>query len=334
MSTVCVTLTIFSWTANKWIPQGVISRLEACWPDATLTVTNKHRHNAAAEDTDMDVRLLSSPLLYSLAYVFSDRDKPAVGISISEFTKLKDIVLRSPRLRVLYLKTSYKPMTDLGSYCSEVLIVRWNCDKPHPLNLDLQRSDPMPPLHESMVSDYPPDDHSREHREVWSHYMDWNQLHRHNTSNRCPRNFFEQLYGRVTNLKSLRMGLRVVRFGLEPMELTTETSALFRGFIESIDGLQELCITNYDNDISFLLPAIQSHRGTLQRFALNRQPNTDRYWNDHAPPKLMKEQLEILHRDFPKLTHLSIDLALEDGKWVNSLYSAPPPSINNAQICN
>ncbi len=205
ISSICVILTISRWNATTWIPENVISRLESSWPDAKLFVTNNRRHKAAARDKNMDVRLLSSPLLYSLDYEVYYRQQLGEVMFFSEFTKLKGIVLGSPHLRILYLKTRPEPSMRWGYDLGEVPTVRWDCDEPRPLNLNLQPSDLMPPLHELMVSNHPPYFLTREHCRVWSHCMDWSQLRSLDLSKRCPHNFLEQLCGRVTNLKSLCM---------------------------------------------------------------------------------------------------------------------------------
>jgi hypothetical protein len=83
------------------MPESVISKLEDLWPDVKLSVTN-NRKRGKHSDRPMDVRLLSSPLLYSLDYSIFQCMTSANELC-SESRQLKDILVQSPNLQVLSL---------------------------------------------------------------------------------------------------------------------------------------------------------------------------------------------------------------------------------------
>jgi len=94
----------FSCNACEPVPEAVISKLEASWLDTRLRVTNTRRKILVFDEPNTDTRLLPSLLLYSLTYnifyfTVGKREMPA-----SEMPKLKEVILRSPRLRVLHLR--------------------------------------------------------------------------------------------------------------------------------------------------------------------------------------------------------------------------------------
>jgi hypothetical protein len=294
-----------------WIPEDIITKLEDQWPDARLSVTNHRRLDAVDEDRDVDTRLLSSPLLYSLRftiYYFGDR---------SEFQKLKDILLKSTRLRVLHLKI-----------CEGLQIHSSGYGPPQELNLALLPSDRLAPLHELMVSDWPPYYFSPGHCEIWSECMDWTELKSLDLGSGCPGDFFNRFLGRVPNLKSLRLGFDDVNPW--PYELLPcgEPDSV-RGFIESIDDLHELFITNQIEDPEVLFPAIVKHRGSLQTLGFHTPPDTSYYKRD-APGVWTTEQLTQLREQFTKLSRLEIDLDLEDSKLVREIL----PSAISIKTCN
>ncbi|KAH0566254.1 hypothetical protein GP486_000352 [Trichoglossum hirsutum] len=300
-------LNAFSWNAAKWIPEDVITKLEDQWPDARLSVTNHRRLDAADEDMNIDIRLLSSPLLHSLRFTIHYLGIGTDNGTLSELPKLKEILLKSSRLKVLHLKLCQ----GIPTYPNDYRRFKIDISKaPQWLYLPLLPSDRLTPLHELMLSDWPPYYLSRQHCEIWRECMDWSQLRCLDLGAGCPGNFFEALLGRVPNLKSLRMGFDTTSrpYG----RLTCVDPTFVQGFIESIDSLHELFITNQVRDPGILFPAIVKHHESLQTLAFHTPPDTS--FRHSGPGVWTTEQLTQLREQFTKLSRLEIDLSLADSK--------------------
>lgn len=137
-------------------------------------------------------------------------------MSASEMLKLKEVILRSPRRRVLHLRF-YRRAT---IYSDNSVLVCWTSfvNHSHPyrvdlltdkanlnfLNLPFIPGDKLPPIQELQLwTQY---NLNYQNCHMWRQCMDWDQLCRLDLRDGCPRYSFEQFRGRVRNLKSLRFG--------------------------------------------------------------------------------------------------------------------------------
>lgn len=116
-------------------------------------------------------------------------------MSASEMLKLKEVILRSPRRRVLHLRF-YRRAT---IYSDNSVLANLNF-----LNLPFIPGDKLPPIQELQLwTQY---NLNYQNCHMWRQCMDWDQLCRLDLRDGCPRYSFEQFRGRVRNLKSLRFG--------------------------------------------------------------------------------------------------------------------------------
>jgi hypothetical protein len=308
----------FSWNAVEWIPESVITALETHHPDARLCVTNNRRWKASDRDLNLDARLLSSPLLYSLNTSVFYLSVGTNDLVLSEFPNLKKFILKANKLRVLTLKVWMGISVDQKTGKYKVDIGKKNQDLA-PLNLPLRPGDMMPPITDLTISDWMPYDLRSDHCAIWRNAMDWTRLQRLDLRGGCPRPFFEELCGAMPQLKSLRMG-----FKTGPREygrFTCEDPSVVRKFAESIDGLQELYVTNYDDKPDEMFAAIEKHYPTLQTLEFHTPPD-QRYRRPQAPGWSATDITCRLEK-CPQLEDLRIDIALVDVKHWPTDISAP-----------
>ena len=289
------------------IPQGVISKLEGRHPSARLYATNNRRDNKTS-DSPMDVRLLSSPLLYSLNYSIFYGTTPS-GIVCSEFRKLKEILVQSSKLNLLSLAVY---PTDLHDIDIPKAPGDWHSFLP------VGSGDPLWKLHTLKIPNqitYNVQPISKVYSTIFSQSNDFTQVNRINLNNVCGYYSFEPLKGRVPNLKHLELAFRTE----DPARRRWDTShlcrdpSLVRQFIESINGLEILQITNYQESFDILWPAILKHRGTLQRLSIHTPP--DKEYKRNLPPVLSVDQMEQLQES--KISHIALDVLIVDITWVS-----------------
>ncbi|KAF2491815.1 hypothetical protein BU16DRAFT_129262 [Lophium mytilinum] len=314
----------FHWNANKPIPEAVLSKLETSWPDVKLHVNNTRRAKSDDQEMNMDMRLLLSPLLYSLTYEVFYMSVGRDNGAYSELPKLKEVLLKSHRLRILKLffhhgVPSYpqgRGFENNPTYKVDILRGR---DHVHPLNLLIQPGDKIPPLQElNIPTQY---DWSREHCQILRSSMDWTKLRRLDLGSGCPQTFFEEFHGQMPGLKcfhtSFIQGLREYS-GAPPT--CTDNPGCVVNFIEAIDALEELHISNTDKNGDILFDAILKHSPSLRR--LRFSTSLDHRFRRQQPPVWGNEKLELLRERAHNLEEMNIDLRL-----VGEAYTWPKDTV-------
>ena len=304
------------WDTNATIPERVISRLEQQWPNTMLMVNNYDR-------ADTDTRLLLSPLLYSLSFgVLNSTATVTSTHQLEQFSRLpdlKDILLKTPNLKILDIRFKYNWM---------YRAVKWTGKSatPHLLNLPLNPRDRLPTLHELSFSG-PPETYELDlrHCQLLKQCMDWSQLYRLDIGINCPQHFFEEIGSCLLNLKSLTMGVRTGerRYGHWTCgPLTCDDLGPVIRFIESVPDLHDLCITDLDAAVETLVPTILASQRSLQNFSYLASRHR-RHQRQKIPHAWTPAQLLDLRQRCPNLSHLTIDFPLDNGKWV----SHEPPKL-------
>jgi hypothetical protein len=241
----------------------------------------------------MDLDLLRSPQLYSLDYTLFGNTS---HIFISEFSLLKQILLKSKNLRILRLgfQNVHLPFNNP----SEVNKIHRNL-LAGPLNLQFEPDDSCPPLQELKL---PEQYHlEREHCLNWQVCMNWSHLTALDLGSRCPQNFLSALTGYVPNLKRLHL---LLREGRDP-EKQCSNMSIVRKFLNAIDGLEELYLQNcYEKFFEQVWPRLKRHCPTLRVLEVH----TPRGFN-HWPRWGILELEDLLNRA-PKIQAISIDMGL------------------------
>ncbi len=266
----------------------------------------------------MDTWLLSSPLLYSLKYrTFFNCVGSGYG-TLGELPKLTSILLQAPNLKILHIKTTQGVPSGVEVSKGPV----------QDLNLPLKPTDQFPPLHELKIAEnnWYAYNFSSQHCSTWSQCQDWSQLRRLDLGYECPHHFLENLTGRIPNLKALRIGFDTAYKHWREGTTCSDPNLVYQ-FIESIDGLEDLSITNADrNDPNVLFPSILKHAGSLRRLVFTTPPHTGirRQIDDPLRPHFWTPGQINQLRDFPDLEYLGIDVSVKDTQWVS--HPSPPSS--------
>ncbi|KAF2490735.1 hypothetical protein BU16DRAFT_530364 [Lophium mytilinum] len=310
----------FAWNANRHIPESFISILESRWPSVNLFVSNLRRPEAEIASIPLDLRLLGSPLLYSLTclvflydtvgdLVVENGEANYVLRPRSELEALRRILVGNSRLRILKLEiASTELWNDLTDQVSAIRSVQyWQQEN---LNLPLQSEDRLPPLQElslpgkvqTKVGFY---DFTLEHCEALERSMDWSRLRCLDLGNRCPPHFFKRFCGRLPNLRSLCIGLRKAPY--HGCIDGYDDPCIVIDFINSIDRLETLSIINESMDWKILLPAISKQAKSLQSLTARAPVDLSRQYS--AGWTIV--ELEKLAGLCDNLEQLEIDMNIE-----------------------
>lgn len=233
---------------------------------------------------------------------------------ISKLPELLSVLVRSPRLRNLDIRTKYSSI--------DSRTIESDRDKPHLfrlMNLPLENQDRLPPLHALRFSGPDHYDFGPLHCKRWSECMDWSQLQYLDLGLSCPEDFFEQIGGSLRNLKSLTAGIRTgnrryIHWKYGPMTCRTLEPA--KQFILSLAGLHELCVTDLDNATEMIIPVILDAKQPLRKLSYHVSMHRTYEWKER-PCTFSISQLDDLHGRFPYLSWLRIDFPLINGKWVS-----------------
>jgi len=286
------------------IPERVISKLEQQWPNSKLIVSN-HDHNMT------DTRLLSSPLLYTLVFGIRNRMRDhEIQEQNSKLPELRDILLESPQLRRLNIKTRYSWMQPI--YQTEQIERRL-------LNLPLQPSDRLPPLTELSFSGPDTYELDLEHCQLWSQCMDWSQLYTLNLGISCPQHLFSEIGPQLVGLKELTMGIRTGDRRYEHWKfgpMTCDHLMLVLNFIESVPDLYELNLTDLDASPDIVPLWIVDCQRSLQSLSYHASMHRSEDLRE-GPHAWDAAQLPYLRQRCPDLAHLLLDFPLVDGGWVS-----------------
>jgi hypothetical protein len=230
-----------SWNTRIPMPQLLLNTLHSR-PTVQLFVENTDRKSAM-----LDLPLLRSPNLYSLAYtVYYDDD------GISEFSILRDTLLQSKALKhlSLYVKSVSRLQTPHG--------------QPGPLNLQFEPGMRFPDLETLRLSYFHQYDLSREHCDMWSSCMNWHTLRSLDLQRGGPRYLFAALTNKIPQLKRLAFGFWPMH-GYGPTWDCPDLDVI-RRFLESIDGLEYVATCCLDDSIyRQIRPALLEKHGASLR---------------------------------------------------------------------
>ena len=282
--------------------------LEQRWPNVELKVNNYNR-------ADLDMRLLSSPLLRSLSFCVMNHTATITSTNQLEqysiFPELREILVKNSSLKELDIRFVYNWMPS-----------RLNLSgmSPRPLNLPLEPSDRLPTL-QKLCFTGPPETYEfdLEQCQLLSQCMDWTQLRRLDLGISCPEYFFEEIGRRLPSLKSLTMGVGTgTRWYTHWTQgpLTCKHLGQVTNFIESLPALHKMYIIDLDAAAQTVAPAILTSQKSLYSLSYltsmhrrHGRRNSVRVWT--------KAQLLELYQQNCCLSHLELDFALKKGIWVS-----------------
>ncbi|KAH7069332.1 hypothetical protein FB567DRAFT_565062 [Paraphoma chrysanthemicola] len=283
------TLTKLSWETSAHMPCSVLEKLQTTWPDLALSVcvldrqeVTNHRHR------QMDVKLLSSPLLRTLTYNVYNQGYYANEPARSEWPKLTQAIAKGGSVRVLNIDNR----SDGSPYSGAKVINDDDEDPGKYMRLDLTPGLRLPALEEFTMrswgnATYLWDD---AHAQMLRDAMDWSRLRKLDFGSDRPDAFFSAMTGTMPNLRSLRFGTQDGVVG--PAQR----------FLDSIDALESLDIGRAQGAIDTLWPSILNHKDTLRELILH--PTFGSYYSHHY---IDLDRLETIRKEFPLLERLGWD---------------------------
>jgi hypothetical protein len=292
--------------------ESVFNKLHATWPELELSVRVLHRRDARiVEHRQMDVRLLSSPLLKSLTYFVYYAGQNPVR---TEWPQLTQALATGGNLRVLRIKNK----RDGDTHQSGRIFRSAAYKEPPPF--DFAQQSKLPALTEFTLAEERFWSNSyrwdQEHREMFRIAFDWSKLRKLDFGSKMPVSFFKNMTGTLPHLKSLRFG---VRNG--PVEVVNE-------FIESVDALESLDIDEAQKGIDILWPGIIKQKSSLRELIM--RPATAIYTQPEcieiSKLETIVEQftsLECLGWDVPCDTHVSARYCFRTTKQLTQIQPEP-----------
>jgi hypothetical protein len=272
------------------MPDSVYDILHATWPNLELSVRVLNRQTSImAAHCQMDMKLLSSPLLRELAYNVFYQGYNAGEPARCEWPKITQAIIAGGNLRVLRIQSERD-----GSHDYRIKIL----DESEPaklMRLDITPGKRLPVLEELTISEqwdwgsstYLWDTyHCRMLREA----MDWSFLRKIDFGGDRPDEFFVAFTGMLPELRSLRFGVR-----------DGSMDAVI-GFMDSVTAFETLDIAEAGNQIDTLWPAIYKHKETLKVLVL--RPATD----DGRRVYTSRRLIWTISKEFPSLERLGWDV--------------------------
>jgi hypothetical protein len=289
------------WNTTAWIPESVLSKVEKHHPTAKLYVTNHERNQYKARERKVDTRLLSSPLLHSLSYSLCWGWTNDGGQKLcSELHQIGTILSKSKGLRFLDIGFYNSPESDKFLPTSTEDRVASSTPIPFEFQLPKLRSLQIPAQYAYSTSS--PVSITKLTCSLLTQCTNWAQVQQLHLRGLCPKYVFEQLEGRVPNLKKLDIAIKTTS-NSEYLPVTFKDSAPVKDFIMSIKGLDELRIKNHDDAIHFLWPAIIQHRESLRSLIVHTIPDHrfrrghPTYWRLKQLEELVGSRIEYLELD-------------------------------------
>lgn len=266
------------------MPESVLDKLTVTWPDLELSVHVLDRHKAVLH-RQMDIRLLSSPLLKSLTYNIIRGGYHARDPAPSEWPKLTQALVAGGQVRVLRIQSQ----PDGSSYNGTEIL-----DDAEPkklMRLDITSGTRLPALEEFGLfqqRDYGDPTYlwDEEHCHMLRDSMDWSRLRKLDFGIDRPDAFFTTFTGLLPQLKALRFGAHNESFG--PVI----------GFMDSVTALEALDIGRSQYFFDALWPSVMKHKDTLKELVL--RPSRSAY---HS-----LQYLEMIAEQFPLLECLGWDI--------------------------
>ena len=277
-----------SWETSEHMPASVLDKLHATWPNLELSVCCLNRIDARKPaHRQMDMKLLSSPLIRSLTYsVFFDSyraDEPAV----SEWPRLTKALAVGGSVRKLRLQGSPDSRYNTGG---KILA---EDESKAMLQLAINPGMQFSALEEltlrgqsySYLWDIT-------HCELLRDTLDWSRLRKLDFGNEMPEVFFATMKGRLPKLQALRFGV----------PYNTQSVGTIKRFIESLDNLTALDIIQAGFVIAELWPSIMKHKKNLKELLL--RPTIGSYCSHEC---MGLAYLKSVATDFPSLERLGWD---------------------------
>ncbi|PVI03213.1 hypothetical protein DM02DRAFT_640793 [Periconia macrospinosa] len=242
-----------AWETAAHMPRAVLDKIHATWPELEIRVAVIDRRDPKKiAHRQMDMELLSSPLLVGLTYTIYANGYQSDEPARSEWPRLTQALAAGGNIRSLQL------WVRSDNFCrrdAQIVPV----DEPEKLErLDLISGLCFPRLEELSIQ-----------HENWSTYLwdadhciafrdsiDCSRLRTLDFGKTNPIAFFRCLTGLLPKLKTLRF--TAVEDAIEPA----------RSFVESLDSLEHLGLARAQKGIDQLWPAIIKHRNTLKTLIL------------------------------------------------------------------
>ena len=215
------------------------------------------------------------------------------------YSSLRTFLLRATNLRRLDIDTDSYSLT------------------PTSLHLPLQPSDRLLPLYALRLSGYAElFGFDGEHCRTFSQCMDWTCLRRLDLGEYCPRHLFKEISSRLSNLKSLTMGIETDKNG----DSTSGSLVPIVKFIECLPSLHVLRLTDFTCSIETMSSVIVNSQTSLQELsyrAARFRQNIRRLSSEKLKSAWEPSQLRELVLRNPELSRLEIDVPLVERKWVS-----------------
>ncbi|KAF2852949.1 hypothetical protein T440DRAFT_487950 [Plenodomus tracheiphilus IPT5] len=288
-------LLTLNWKTAAHMSRGNYDKLHSTWPKLEISVTVVDRQNVKSiAHRQMDMRLLSSPLLTRLTYVVYNQGYQASLPSRSEWPKLTRALVAGGNVRVLRIQSQ----SDGEDYFGVKIV---QDSEPEKLaRLDLVPAIRLPQLEELSINSqryYGASTYlwDTEHCLLLRDAMDWSRLRKLDFGADNPDVFFTTFTSRLPSLKSLRF--EVNNWFLEPAVR----------FIESIDALESIHIDEVQKNIQPLWPAIMQHKASLKKLIFG--PTLGHYYSTQH---VDLGRLEEIVTSIPGLEHLGWDMPCEE----------------------
>ncbi|KAG4439921.1 hypothetical protein IFR05_004596 [Cadophora sp. M221] len=319
-------LAVFRWECLKPIPSPVVSGFHTLFPSALLSIRTRQRGNAAPwgyywnTAVDLDLRRSLQPDCLDFVAIQNGSDIP-LGASpdpskeITEFPVLKNILQRSPNVRILELGCIAGGNYMIGNIVQKV--ESYKSDDSHPFYTQPRSQESFPTLKEvvSLTQNrniyHPPGFQlSKPQCIAWKTSMNWKALVELDLWNSRPNNFFVIFRGYIPQLKILKFRLSLGPGSVEgPAPLLHATTR----FLDSIEGLEELAISDWTRTLfPGLCESIARHGHSLRSLDVNPTERLSKY-----VPGWSAEPLKQLLESLPKLVNLAIAIELlkSPGYW-------------------
>ncbi|CAN9225767.1 unnamed protein product [Alternaria alternata] len=298
-----------NWETSAHMSRAVYDMIHATWPQLELRVVTLNRQNAKnILHRQMDMKLLSSPLLTELTYVVYTQgyrpDKPCR----SDWPRLSQALAVGGNVRSLRLQNRQ----EFDGY-HEARVVP-NSEPERLPRLDLASGLRMPRLEELTIevsrifgdSTYLWDD---DYCRMFLDSIDCSRLRKLDFGIDNPTSFFKSFTGLCPKLKTLSFGM----LGRKGIDLSA------RIFIESLDALEHLDVSHPQHSIDDLWPAIEKHRDSLKTLILG--PTFGHYYHSKY---MGLSLLETIASTFPNLERLGWQAECDnniDAKYLEVLSS-------------
>lgn len=265
----------------------VYDKIHKTWPNLELRVSVTDRRDAkVTAHRQMDMALLSSPLLVGLTYVIHTHGAWSDRPTRSEWPRLTQALAAGGNVRSLRLQI----LAD-GYGFDRTLIVP-DTEPEKQARLDLASGLYLPQLEEFIIQN---PSHSTylwdsDYCHTFRDSIDCSRLRTLDFGSDSPREFFSYFTGLLPNLKTLRFA--AAANAREPV----------KSFIESIESLEHLSLAHAQRGIDDLWPAIKKHKGSLKTLVLG--PTLGPWC---SPLHMDLSLLEAVAASFPQLEHFGWD---------------------------